>query len=452
MMGLAVFFALTLAAASTDGGSSPSPAPVDAGAAGSTSDAGVDAGATLAASPAPPLPLPPVREVPAAPLSAAVAPSLAPPQAAVPKRGKTKSSRQQRGVFPDVILEAQNHVQAIARRYAQLLMAKRFDEARLLHEEEGGRRPDWNGLRTAAASFIDLHGSPRTIEQSLTTYFGAELTTFFFTAIFLDGSELPIRVAVDHWGHVSGAGVGGELVAATKKRYDRYDFYKTRTELSLPFDGVWMASNATLAPGNGHYLNANQRFAVDFFIVSDSDSGKAKSHRDHGNKNTDYFSYGQDVLSPAEGLVVQVVDGVPDNPPGQTDVYYRLGNSIVLSFENGEYGHLCHLMPGSIRVRPGDRVLRGQVLAKCGNSGNSTGPHLHFQLTDGPQISHAASLPAYFHNVQKNGALLPEVLPQSGDRLANAKDGDHPYHADADATEAPSERHASSRSPRRSDP
>jgi murein DD-endopeptidase MepM/ murein hydrolase activator NlpD len=321
-------------------------------------------------------------------------------------------------------------------------MSRRFDEARLLHEEEGGRRPDWASLRAAAASFIDIHGAPRTIEQSLTTFSGAELTTFFFTAIFPDGSELPLRVALDHWGHISGAGVGGEVIPAAKQRYDRHDLYKTRTVLSLPFHGSWMASNATLAPGNGHYLNANQRFAVDFFIVSEVEPGKNKSHRDHGKQNIDYFAYGQDVLAPADGVVVQVVDGVPDNAPGQTDVYYRLGNSIVLSFENGEYAYLCHLMPGSSRVRPGDRVLRGQVLAKCGNSGNSTGPHLHFQLTDGPLISHAASLPAYFRDVYRNGVLVPDALPQSGDRMENAPQAGRPRASEdaLDSQRKPSQR------------
>lgn len=391
----------------TDGGTSTgqpeAPKPASA-----KPDAGSDAGAS------PPdggtasalLPIPPLHEPPAA------------ASASAHKRGKAKGGKSKGGGY-DVMLESQNHLQGVARRYAQLLLSRRFDEARLLHEEEGGRRPDWTSVRTAAANFLDAHGAPQGIDQSLTTYHGSELTTFFFTAHFSDGSELPMRVAVDHWGHISGAGVGGDVVPALKKRYERHDEYKTRTELSLPFSGTWMASNATLAPGNGHYLNANQRFAIDFFIVEETEPGKRKSHRDSGRQNSDYFSYGQDVLAPASGVVIQVVDGVPDNSPGQTDVYYRLGNSVVLSFENGEFAYLCHLMTGSIRVRPGDRVQRGQVLAKCGNSGNSTGPHLHFQLTDGPLISHSASLPAWFRNVRRNGALVPEALPQSGERFEN---------------------------------
>jgi murein DD-endopeptidase MepM/ murein hydrolase activator NlpD len=74
-----------------------------------------------------------------------------------------------------------------------------------------------------------------------------------------------------------------------------------------------------------------------------------------------------------------------------------------------------------MQVRPGDRVTRGQVVAKCGNSGNSTSPHLHFQLTDGPLISHAASMPAYFSDIIKDGSREALVLPQSGDRLTNPR-------------------------------
>jgi murein DD-endopeptidase MepM/ murein hydrolase activator NlpD len=414
MLAIAALVALAVAAA-TEGGGAPPRAAADGGTASADGATAHDAATAESAAL---LPLPPFRDSPSA--AGPVVTSVAAPASPAAKRGKTgKGGKAPRGAFMDVILEAQNHLQGVARRYAQLIMSRRFDEARLLHEEEGGRRPDWPTLRAAAAAFLDLHGAPRAIEQSLITYSGAEITTFYFTAQFQDGSELPMRVAVDHWGHISGAGVGSDVVPAARKRYDRHDQYKTRTVLSLPFHGVWTASNATLAPGNGHYLNANQRFAVDFVINEEVAPGKWKSHRNGGRQNTDYFSYGLDVLAPADGVVVQVVDGVPDNPPGQTDVYYRLGNSVVLSFENGEYAYLSHLMMGSLRVRAGDRVRRGQTLAKCGNSGNSTGPHLHFQLTDGPNISHAGSLPAYFRKVRKNGATQLEVLPQSGDRLEN---------------------------------
>jgi murein DD-endopeptidase MepM/ murein hydrolase activator NlpD len=402
--------------------------PDAASSAGSASPPAAPTGAPPeAGEPAPP-PLPQLKEEPSSPATAAG------PGGKKYRRAKTPRVKPVKTVPTDVILESQNHSLAIARRYAQLLSSGRYDEARLMHEEEGGRRPDWTALRAAVRAHNEVHGTPVDIEQHLVTWTGAELLTFFFTAHYKDGSELPMRVAIDHHGNVSGAGVGSELIPATKKRYDRYDNYKTRNVLSLPFYGSWMVSNATPGAGNGHYLNANQRFAIDFYIVDEVEPGKRRSHRDRGRQNIDYFAYGQDVLAPADGTVVMVVDGIPDNNPGQVDIYYRLGNSVVINLGNGEFAHLCHLQNGSPQVRIGDKVTRGQVVAKCGNSGNSTSPHLHFQLTDGPLISHAASLPAYFSGIIKDGIRQPSVLPQSGDRLTNPAE---PPTAKAARTAAP---------------
>lgn len=411
-------------AASLTGGAGPLAGPATGTAdAGAKTDAAAGlSGATGALGPPaagpgterdPPLPLAPVPQIREEPLAAAgpVVP------AGKGKRAKATRAKVVKTVLTDIVLESQNHSQGIARRYAQLLAAGRYDEARLMHEDEGGRRPDWSSLRAVAQAHNELHGSAKDVEQHLVTWNGAELLTFFFTAHYTDGSELPIRVSIDHNGHVSGAGVGSEVVPATRQRYSRYDSYKPKNQLFLPFYGTWTVSNASPGPGNGHYLNANQRFAIDFYITQEVESGKRRSYRERGKQNADYFAYGKDVLAPADGTVVMVVDGIPDNKPGQVDIYYRLGNSVVISLGSGEFVHLCHLQPGSMQVRVGDKLTRGQVVAKCGNSGNSTVPHLHFQLSDGPLVSHAASLPAYFSGVHKDGVRLEPVLPLSGDRL-----------------------------------
>ncbi|MFO0574323.1 MAG: peptidoglycan DD-metalloendopeptidase family protein [Polyangia bacterium] len=341
----------------------------------------------------------------------------------------TRSAQRARGKPPrtqptDYLLESQNHTGAVARRFVQNLLAGRFDQALHLLEEQGGRRPDFSGLQRAVQAQLESRGAPQRIEQHLVTNLGAELQTFYFTARYTDGSELSARVAVDHAGHVAGAAVGPDVVPAERKRYDRHDGYKTRTRLQLPFTGTWTVSNATPGAGNGHYLNANQRFAIDFFVTQEVD-GKRKSYRDSGKQNADYFAFGQEVLAPADGTVLYAVDGVPDNSPGHVDVYYRLGNSVVLSIGQGEYVYLCHLMQGSLQVKPGDHVVRGQVVARVGNSGNSTAPHLHFQLTDGPLITYAASLPAYFVRVVRDGQTLQSVLLRSGDRVANPEAARH---------------------------
>ena len=194
--------------------------------------------------------------------------------------------------------------------------------------------------------------------------------------------------------------------------------YRTRNVLSLPFRGPWTAINTSPGPGNGHYQNANQRFAIDFLVRRGTGS-RRRSYKNAGRANADFYAFAQPVLAPADGRVVQVVDGVPDNLPGQVDVYFRLGNMVVLDLGRGEFAYLCHLQQGSPSVRVGERVRRGQVVGRCGNSGNSTEPHLHFQLSDGPQFSRAGSLPAYFRRVARNGKPAPEVLPGDGDELSS---------------------------------
>jgi murein DD-endopeptidase MepM/ murein hydrolase activator NlpD len=80
-----------------------------------------------------------------------------------------------------------------------------------------------------------------------------------------------------------------------------------------------------------------------------------------------------------------------------------LGNHVVLDLGDGVYAAFAHLRHGSVRVRRGDRVAPGQQLADCGNSGNSTEPHLHFQLMDHPSVLLAAGLPMRFDRFQTAG-------------------------------------------------
>lgn len=337
----------------------------------------------------------------------------------LPPKSRTLVTKPTKNMLIDFVLEMQNRSQAIARRYVQLLLSERYDEANLLHDEVGGRRIEWPPLTQQVEAFTAEHGQPKEIVQYLATSVGAEVQTFYFTAHYKDSIELGVRVTIDHYGHVVGAAVGGEVIPTAKKRYDRHDHYTTKTELALPFRGTWTATNATPGSGNGHYLNPNQRFAVDFQISVDVAPGQRSNHKGDGSKNSDYYAYGQDILAPASGTVVAVVDGIPENPPGLTDIYYRFGNSITLSLGNGEYALLAHLQTGSTKVRVGDRVTRGQLLARCGNSGNSTAPHLHFQLSDSPTLSVAASLPVQFVHVVRQGVPEARIQPMSGDRVSN---------------------------------
>lgn len=188
--------------------------------------------------------------------------------------------------------------------------------------------------------------------------------------------------------------------------------------LSLPFKGRWLAVNtpARKVPSHGtHFFG--QTYAIDFVAVDER--RRTSTVRDWRTLVATepaerFYAYGLPVLSPAAGQVVAVHDGEPDHAAYRslpTAVAYMLsqlsrlrrgtgaiaGNSVVLSLgQAGPYVLLAHLQSGSIRVAPGDTVTAGQELAACGNSGNSTQPHLHIQVMDSMDPIDARGLPMAF--------------------------------------------------------
>jgi murein DD-endopeptidase MepM/ murein hydrolase activator NlpD len=176
---------------------------------------------------------------------------------------------------------------------------------------------------------------------------------------------------------------------------------------------------ATL-PINGR-ISLAQRYAVDWEQLDADDriySGKKKVEN--------YTIYGQKALAAADATVVKVVDGLPEQKPGvfpegispeEAD-----GNSVILDIGGGNYALYAHFQPGSIRVKQGDRVERGDVLALVGNSGNSLAPHLHFHVMSGPLSLASNGLPyvidSYTVTGQSAGTDAFDKAEQEGTRLA----------------------------------
>lgn len=152
------------------------------------------------------------------------------------------------------------------------------------------------------------------------------------------------------------------------------DTYVQRVEYALPFRGEWLVLGGGVTPETSHSWDlVAQRYAYDFVIADEH----GRRHRGDGSRKEDYFAYGQPVLAPADGVVVHIRDGVRDAPAvgtGWVDWLSRdfRGCSVTLRHADEEFSFLAHLVPGSIRVRPGDRVRRGQEVGRCGNSGHST--------------------------------------------------------------------------------
>lgn len=154
-----------------------------------------------------------------------------------------------------------------------------------------------------------------------------------------------------------------------------------------------------------------QRYAIDFIQLGSD----GKSSTGNPQKNSSYHCYHQDILAVGDGEVVETQDGIPENIPNSNKLAVPLtektlpGNYIILKLAEGKYAGYGHLIPGSLQVKKGDRVIRGQVIAKLGNSGNSSEPHLHFQVIDGPSFLASNGIPYAFDyfTVQPSKLLNP---------------------------------------------
>ena len=160
----------------------------------------------------------------------------------------------------------------------------------------------------------------------------------------------------------------------------------------------------SLLPINGGLHNA-QRFAVDFSALLDT---SGRTHVGSADRNASYFNYGQPVVAVAAGTVVEAVDRYPDQIPNHNvpvSAEAADGNHVIIKLAAGVFAGYAHLKPGSVRVHLGERVHTAQVLALLGNSGNTTGPHLHFQLMTRPSLLDADGLPFVVDRFRLDGRV-----------------------------------------------
>lgn len=175
-----------------------------------------------------------------------------------------------------------------------------------------------------------------------------------------------------------------------------------------------------LLPVNGA-LRLGQRFAIDFSARLDA---SGRTHAGPSNRNASYFNYGQPLLAAGAGTVVTAVDGLPDQIPNENrpvdDLAKADGNHVILRLGPGVYAGYAHLQPGSVRVRRGQRVRPGQVLGLLGNSGNTSGPHLHFQLMTRPSLLDSDGLPFVVDRFRLDGHVpsLDQLIETDRDGTA----------------------------------
>lgn len=150
----------------------------------------------------------------------------------------------------------------------------------------------------------------------------------------------------------------------------------------------------------GGQAQLSRRFAFDFrkMKAGVSFSGDARDVRAH-------YVYGEKVFAVADGTVAVARDGFPDNIPRTAAGFTPAlpvtldnlaGNTVVIALGDGQFASYAHLQPGSVQVKPGQRVKRGQWLGRVGNSGDAREPHLHFQLTSNADILASEGAPYVF--------------------------------------------------------
>jgi hypothetical protein len=252
----------------------------------------------------------------------------------------------------------------------------------------------------AVAVEVDLALAPGTVPARVTNRIAYSLPEGTPSAVVLDATE----------GEVDGPDV------AVNRR--------PAIEIKPPLAGDgWLATTACCGPNphrdlrlaiDGRRIETGETFAVDW--------GRLKGNRlfeGNGSTNEQFFGFGADVLAVADGTVVFTQDGEPEQTPGEATLAEKQsqigGNKVILQIAPKVFAAYEHLQPGSLTVKVGDKVKAGAVLAKLGNTGPSTGPHLHFGLLDRPDVFTGRALPFVFDRYTLAGTV--DIANSQGDEI-----------------------------------
>lgn len=221
--------------------------------------------------------------------------------------------------------------------------------------------------------------------------------------------------------------------------------------IDFPLRGEWFVKVSPADHVPSHGTNRfGLRYAMDFIKIDWNDP-KYSSH----NKNAldylmkgipleNFYCFGQPIFAPFAGQIVAIENSVSDGERASwitdqtTAIRHSLffnaekdgfkaiaGNYVILKKEEGIYAAFCHIQKDSICVKIGDKVYTGQQIGKVGHSGNSTEPHLHFQLMDSDDLEHTTGLPFVFEQYEKyDGSKWVKViknLPTANDYIRSAK-------------------------------
>lgn len=179
------------------------------------------------------------------------------------------------------------------------------------------------------------------------------------------------------------------------------DLNTSDVEHMLPFEGEWAIVNGGINKKSSHsWFIATQRYAYDFLVVDEH----GRSYNGCKTNLNDYYCYSKNVLASADGTVVDVGNACYDSKIfrlGLLDANVKdiRGNYVTIMHNKFEYSTIAHLSKDSILVKIGQKVKQGEVIAKCGNSGNSSEPHIHFQVQTAKSFFSSAGKPIKFNHI-----------------------------------------------------
>jgi hypothetical protein len=217
-----------------------------------------------------------------------------------------------------------------------------------------------------------------------------------YLATFSTGALMEFRFGLDDTGNIE------RLFFSDPNFNEALPELASKTPLRLPFASgeqwyvLWGGETQEL---NYHVTVRSQRNAIDLLIKHPY---SLASYESYGNQNQHYYAFDKTVLAPADGEIIKLINDVKDNQPGEMNASQLTGNTIIIKTDQDEYLLLAHLKQGSIRVAEGERLQAGQVVAKVGNSGNSSEPHLHMQLMDAENMANATGIRMRFDDIELN--------------------------------------------------
>ena len=233
-------------------------------------------------------------------------------------------------------------------------------------------------------------------------------TIVFMSVTFDRGAHIPDKLL--HRVSAAGPALEGALIST----------HHTESHvLGPPVEGAnWLAEDGPNNDPENHHRRGvvildgkavdSRRYAIDWKQLVEGAQLSGDAQDVHS-----YYCYGKAVLAVADGRVVAARDGLPENVPGHGDAFHPAvpisldtvaGNTITLDLGGGQFAFYLHLQPGSLRVKTGDRVRRGQEIARLGASGDAREPHLHFEVTTSSKLLAGEGVPYLIDRFRSKGS------------------------------------------------